>query len=495
MVRKWLRVKVIDPETRDRRITWAYMIFVCAMLLHHVYVTMYFATVENGAITFRIPWVVLAGITFLMGRMWKDPCFWVLTPLLLLKVLRVAIPSPEEAWEYQRYWWMCIYAFYVCYGAGRVLSAKDRKTLAALFCRLWTLAMVVYACIGLYTVWSGDAVANLGSREFYIHSSEERLWPIYHPVEAGTLTAASIPITLAGFFLAKRRTERVLYIAAGILIFLMGTFCVSRIGYVLTAVGISAPASLALQHFLSGKMKKGKGYTVLRTVTVTAVCAGIAVLLIVVQMKAVPAYNRLRSNGGGLLAAATAEEMEAAGETEIPGAGIETGLANREFVTDQGINGFLTGRLEIWVHIYDGFDHYPKYAVVGQGGIEPMAHINSFIRYDKTPIYHFHSTFIQTLWENGVVGFLLFASFFGIFLWNAGRLFFDRNAPMWERVIPMPAVLCWMADLVDCAGYCNWGKPPMTILYFFAGLTIAIAAENRRRRKARKHGEAQTSLS
>jgi len=123
--------------------------------------------------------------------------------------------------------------------------------------------------------------------------------------------------------------------------------------------------------------------------------------------------------------------------------------------------------------------------LIGTGVHDPMHHINYYIRYGLALpyIYHFHSTFIQTLWESGIPGFLLFTAFFGIFLWNAFLLFRNRKLPFWQRLIPLPAFLCWLADMVDVAGYCNWGKPPMTLLYLFAGLTIAFAREMRKGEK------------
>ena len=122
---------------------------------------------------------------------------------------------------------------------------------------------------------------------------------------------------------------------------------------------------------------------------------------------------------------------------------------------------------------------------IGAGVYDPMRHINSYIRHGLAlpEIYHFHSTFIQTLWESGIPGYLLFVAFFVIFALNAIRLIRDRSLPLWQRILPIPAALCWLADMADCTGYCNWGKPPMTILYLFTGLTIAIARENRKNNK------------
>ena len=458
--------RVIDPETRDRRITWVYMALALLALMHHVYVTVYFPFPENGAIPFRFAWVILAGVTIVLGRMWKDWGSRILTALLLIKILRIAIPAPELVRETQADFENCIYAFYICYGAGRVFSRKDRETFISLFCALWTLAMVVFSCIGLYVVFSGNPVPNLGDRPFEINIYENRLWPVYHPVEAGTMAALSLAVALAGFFITKRKALRALYIPAAVVIFLLNIFCISRTSYILTAMGIGAPVAMLLYELMARRGRQGKTFTLLRTAAAFAAFAGVAALALLLQMKAVPAYNTLRSSGG-LISTAAAEGTQPAAVEIIP----------RAFVTEEGADGFLTGRLAIWIHCCSGISHMPIYALTGAGVYEPMEHINTVIRAGLALqyIYHFHSTFIQTLWESGIPGFLLFVSFFGIFAVNAVRLILNRNLPLWQRLIPLPALLCWLADMVDCSGYCNWGKPPMTLLYLFTGLTVVLA--------------------
>lgn len=497
--------RVIDPDTRDRRITLAYMVFAVVMLLHHVYVTVFFPFPENGAIPFRYPWVILAGVSILLGRMWKDPCSWILLGLLLMKFLRIAIPMPELISETQAVYELCIYAFFICYGAGRVLNRKDRKLFISLFCAAWTLAMVVYSCIGIYVVLTGTTVPNLGTRPFYLHPSENRLWPVYHPVEGGTLAAVSMAVLLTGFFLTERKWIRALYIPAAVLIFLLNVFCSSRTSYILMAMGIGAAVSMLVYELLLKWKKQGKTFTFLRLVATFAAFAALTVLLLLAQMKAIPVYNTLRSRGAGMISTAMAEEPEEipplrseeteeeAGtapeenETVPEGAGKDSSveLSTRSFVTEEGVDGFLTGRYEIWTTVKDALEHFPIFVLIGQGVYDPMDHINSYIRQGNAlpEIYHFHSTFIQTLWESGFPGYLLFTAFFIIFAWNAIRLIRDRSLPLWQRILPIPAALCWLADMADCTGYCNWGKPPMTILYLFTGLTIAIARENRKNNK------------
>ena len=496
-LKETLSRKVIDPDTRYRWITVAYMVFVMMMLMHHVWVTAYYATVEDGAIMLRFPWIILAGAGILLGRMWKDKCFWLLLVLLLLKFLRVAIPMPEKISETQRVYELCIYSFFICYGAGRVLNGKDRKTFISVFCALWTTAMTVYACFGLYPVLTGTSIWNLGTEGFYIRPAEQRLWPVYHPVEAGTMTASGIAAALVGFFISRRKAVRALYLCGTVLMFLMGVFCISRTSYLLTAAGIAALLSMLLYEQLCKREKRGRFFTPLRMAVTFAAFSVMMVLLVLLQIKMIPAADVLRSSGTGLIAEAAAEETVPAseeislitGEETEEAAGEETEeqapvhISNREFVTDEGADGFLTGRWLIWTHVYDCFEERLSiYMLIGQGVYKPMEYINSAIRKGlaKPYIYHLHSTFIQTLWESGFPGFITFAAFFGIFAWNAFQLIRNRKLPLWQRMIPVPALLCWLADMVDCTGYCNWGKPPMTILYLFTGLTIAIARENRK---------------
>ena len=491
-LKETLSRKVIDPDTRYRWITVAYMVFAMMMLMHHVWVTAYYATVEDGAIMLRFPWIILAGAGILLGRMWKDKCFWLLLALLLMKFLRIAIPMPEKISETQRIYELCIYSFFICYGAGRVLNGKDRKTFISVFCALWTAAMTVYACLGLYPVLTGISIWNLGTEGFYIRPAEQRLWPVFHPVEAGTMTASGIAAALVGFFMSRRKAVRALYLFGAVLMFLMGVFCISRTSNLLTAAGIAAPLSMLLYERLCKQKKQGKFFTPLRITAAFAAFSVIMVMLVVLQIKMIPAFNALRSNNTGLIPEAAAEEtapesgeipLITEAETEETAGQVPVEISTRGFVTDEGADGFLTGRWRIWTHIYDCFEErYSIYMLIGQGVYKPMEHINGYIRKGLALpyIYHLHSTFIQTLWESGFPGFIAFTAFFGIFAWNAFRLIRNRKLPLWQRMIPVPALLCWLADMVDCTGYCNWGKPPMTILYLFTGLTIAIARENRK---------------
>ena len=80
------------------------------------------------------------------------------------------------------------------------------------------------------------------------------------------------------------------------------------------------------------------------------------------------------------------------------------------------------------------FNHKIKLQVDGYTGTETLVDFPVLVRIS----------------ESGIPGFLLFAAFFGIFAWNAFLLLRDRRLPMWQRILPIPAALCWLADMADC---------------------------------------------
>lgn len=466
--------RVLDPETRDRWITVCWMILTMAMLLHHIWVTVHFAVPENGSLALRFPWVLLAGVSFFLGRMWKDRGWWVLMALLAVKILRVAIPMPGALSDSQSVFELCLYAFGICYAVGRVLSEKDRERFIDWFCGLWTAAMAVYACIGLYTVWNNAVIPNLGTKKFFIETNRftnvTRLWPVYHAVEGGVIASAGIATALVGFFRTKQRWVRVLYASAIILMVLMGIFTDSRTNLILTAMGISFPACILCGEKIVKTGSNRKRTTALRAAVTGILFVGLSLVLILLQQQVVPVYNALRTGRNPIISTALAEEAE------------PMEMLTRQFSLEGGADKFLTGRLTVWKTALTVMGEDPEKLLWGQSVYKVMGPINEYqAAYGLAETYHLHNTFIQTLWESGIPGLLLFAGFFGIFAWSGIRLAADSGAPLWQRLLPLPAALCWLADMVDCTGYCNWGKPPMTILYLFAGLTIAVWAERKRK--------------
>ena len=85
--------------------------------------------------------------------------------------------------------------------------------------------------------------------------------------------------------------------------------------------------------------------------------------------------------------------------------------------------------------------------------------------------------------QAGIPGFLLWAFGIGQFLFYAFCLVKNQELPMWMRMVSLPAIACLAGDIAECSSCTEFGYPPMTILYLFIGLTIAIGKATAKRKK------------
>ena len=68
--------------------------------------------------------VISAVMAIVLGKLWKDKGFWILMAYLLLKIVRVAIPDPQNLFEYtvSDHLMTGFWVFTACYGMARVFS-------------------------------------------------------------------------------------------------------------------------------------------------------------------------------------------------------------------------------------------------------------------------------------------------------------------------------------------------------------------------------------
>ena len=469
--------RIIDPVSRYRPISLIYIVFACAMLMHHVYITIHFSSISFGPSIFRIPWIIFGVVSFFLGRMWKDKGFWFLAAWLLLKYLRVAIPDAAHLKKVYNVYQLCFYAFFGCYAIGRVLSEKDRKTFISLFCALWTAAVVVLFSLGLYTAWTGIEIKNLGSKAIRITDGDFRLATVYYPVECGVLASVSIAMALIAISLSRHKAVKTLYLLAIPVMVITGALTVTRMSNITNALVFSFAICYAFSRGKTGpaglfkRMPKAARYAV-----AIAAFAVLSVGLIYVQQKIVPGFNALRTQKGLVIRSAMAETAAETGNA----------IADRPIEFGGGIDTFLNGRITIWKNVLAAMKEDRSLILWGQSTVNIIAPVNEIrIPNGLYKVYHAHNTLIQAFLENGIPGFLLYFSFLLYFLKNAFQLLWCKTAPTWQRFLPIPTLICWCVDMIDCTGYVNLGRPPMTILYVFAGLTIAVAADYRRQRKSR----------
>jgi len=468
---KWLQIighRIIDSSTRYRAISIAYIIYACIMLMHHVYVTIYFSAVPYGPSVFKIPWIIFVIVSILLGRMWKDKGFWILLALVLLKYLRVAIPIADHLRETMHVYRLCFYAFFGCYSIGRVLSEDDRKTFIQLFSALWTIAVTVLFSLGIYTAWTGIEIKNLGY--YSVRIMYGRLGTVYHPVETGILASISIAIVLVAFCIYKNRIIKCLYLVPVPMFLVVGALTGTRASYILSSLELSFFICMMIfSHKKDKQQADEKKQKVIKLVLSLSVFIILSVFLIVLQNNITPVFNSLRQ-----------QTVVSAAQNPVPST--DTEFLERQFNLYGNIRSISNGRIDTWRAVLIAAQRQPKIFLWGQSLYNTMAPVDAIMAEKGWLIvYHTHNTLIQTFLENGIPGLLLFLLFFILFIKNALFLIFNRTTSLWQRLLPLPAVVCWMADMVDCTAYVDFGKPPMTILYVFTGLTIAVSTVMRKK--------------
>ena len=84
--------------------------------------------------------------------------------------------------------------------------------------------------------------------------------------------------------------------------------------------------------------------------------------------------------------------------------------------------------------------------------------------------------------ESGIPGGVLYVCFILSVVIPAVKVLFTRRLPMWMRQFPLPMLCCFLAETVDCTCKISTMHPQTTLLYLFAGLTLA-ASEYARKTK------------
>lgn len=504
-----LHRKVIQPETRWAAVNWIYGIFACAMMLHHIYILLYMPVSRvKGEFVFEIFWYVFAGMSILLGRMWKDKGFWLLAILLGMKFFRTVLPDYAGAASVWNVFVNSIYAYFCCYAVGRALKESARRKLTIAFIILWTVGMTIYCGAGVYTAWTGNILYNLGDKRFFI-SSKGRLTPLLYCVTAGLLFSISCAVTMVGMTATKKRALRWLWLPSLLVMIMAADLTVTRTAYII----IAGEAALVLcfllwDRWISGRPGNGIRETGsdrgtfrqerYRNAGKWAVLVALFGILVVglsfVQSKFVGEFNHLKENGS-LLPTATAEETVHQEEEDLPEENEiideeEREIQNRDFVLDGDMNDFLNGRAVIWSSALQVLREHPNILLWGKSCYEPMTEINEVIHqgpYINYVALHCHNRFFQTVIETGIFGLLICIVFFIRFVVAAFRLMINKQLPIWIRLISLPGLACLAADLIDYTCRVNLAHPQMTLMFFFIGITIA---EDQAARKLKKGSEA-----
>ena len=387
---EWIKKNIFDPETRNPLITTIYCGVAMVMLMNHVYITVYFPKTYNIIVAAQWPWTIFAIVSIILGRMWRDKGFWIFMALLLVKFLRYYIPS-EDVWNSIP----CTGFYFIggCYSVGRILSSKDRKRFIIAFCAVWTIAMVVFSCLCIHVAWTWDEIKNLGNGGIRIgYGGENRLYPIYHPVQAGVLASASLAVVLVGFYTVKNKVWKALFLVGFVIEFIFGILTTSRVTHIVNGFLASAFVCIIISGRIKGPMKTWQ--------KILIPVGGIIlfVLFVYIHSFGIKVFNDIRNGRGMIISSAYADTV--------------TGLKPRDINLDHGLDAFLNGRIDIWESTFHVLKENPDLLLWGRSGIDPFGIVNEY-RYSKNMGYraHTHNTWLQILLENGIPGLLLYLAF------------------------------------------------------------------------------------
>ena len=128
----------------------------------------------------------------------------------------------------------------------------------------------------------------------------------------------------------------------------------------------------------------------------------------------------------------------------------------------------LNNRLDIWKSVRQYMSEHPQKLLFGLSVDGSAA--EAVNRKD-----HVHNILIQTLMEGGIPGLALFIALLGYFLFHTIRLWAHWDLPLWQRILPMPVLSVLLLDMAECLTHFAFGHPPMTLMYFFMGCTVATS--------------------
>lgn len=457
--------KIIDPETRLKGVTVAYIVLAAAALLHHIYVTMYHKYVLTGYTDLGVPLLIFSIITFLFGKLWKDKVSWILLALLCLKYVRSAYEGQQVLNDTTYIYFMSVYAFFGCYGVGRALSRKYWKTFLSAFCCLWTLAALVLASIGLYVIVTRIPIPNFGTEWFTIAGN--RAYFVYEPVTAGIILSICMFVALLGCSLTKKRILQGLYILSSLVFFSAGSFTGTRTAYMLSAFLLALLLYIPLRDRVKPGCPKNAALTAGKYCLLFTVCIAAAVAVAFIHSWSLNLLKGIQLQSGLLVSTAYAET-----EMSLPE------ITRRDLQLNAGLSYFLSGRLELWKDTLKILTSGPRNLFIGQSVYNPMDLINNFRQSQGLMrLSHCHNTFIQIFLENGLPGLILYLSFIVVFVLHAEKLIRNHELPFWQRILPFGTLLCLAEGMVENTCHVTYGYPQMTILYLFAGFTVALSRQ------------------
>ena len=384
-----------------------------------------------------------------IGKLWKDRGFQILFVYLLYILLRTVITDLNGLFSirFSESILTGIWAFSACYGLAKILKKEELKSCLRISSLIWTLAIAVSCCVGIYAAWRGERIYTAGDAAFW-GLYPKRLMIPYLPTVSGALTSLSALIALCAFVCHKNRYIRLAYGIAMVPILLALSLTDSRTGFISFAFGAAVLTFICLSRWKDRTGLETTRKTIVRQkllagVVSLLVCAGAVFLL----MSAENAFHTLRTRGGLLISNAYAE---AAGSTS----------AARGF---SGDSGMLTGRFELWKSTVHYLIHHPLTLLFGAGKADPMAMINP-------QMAHTHNLPLMILVESGIIGAAILLLFI-LYVCRNGLREIRKHGNIYPVLLLSVVASIITGDMAECFAWMAAGSfPSLPFLFVIIGI-------------------------
>ncbi len=459
------------------------------LLWHFVHILQFYGL---PAIEAYLPmlWGGLAALLLRRGHTWQRKSFWLLAISLGYIFLHNLLMGRTEMEVGLTTVANGLLAFGVYYQLAFGFTKERLRSFLSLSCGLWVLLESLLALCGiLAALYDQTIYTAAGSNLLGLKNSRLHLL-IYATITASNLTVAFL-LGCLGLALTRRPLVRGLYLLGMLILAFALGLTVTRTGYLTLGLGVGlCLASLALPRLrtlLHGLYLLGMlilafalGLTVTRTGYLTL---GLGVGLCLASL-ALPRLRTLLHGREWLvrllclamvaLVILTAYFALNATISLFNGMHQSVQAAAEEAVQQRPLQfntHLLTERQYIWKGVYRYFRDNPQDLLFGVGVDHATQRVQPYTG-STLSYFHAHSIYLQALLEFGLVGLALLLLVLWRFARASLRLLLHREAPLWQRMLPILPIMVLVADLAECLLMLNCGYPALYFCLLLMGMTL-----------------------
>lgn len=345
-------------------------------------------------------------------------------------------------------------AMLFCFSAALIQDEQGLKRMIAAVCSLWIAWMTILSLAALYAAFTGTHLHQTSNARFIgINAGDNRLYIMdFCTNAAGNLLTAIL--MAAGCLLTAKKTwqKAVLTIA---LLPLLAALSLTDARTSFIAVGVGFGAMAACLIFRDVKCGGGalRYFIALAAAAVVMVISYLALTFLTNTLGAfVPGYT------SAILPAALAD-----GGTVV----------HRTI----GSGSLLTYRDDVWRGFFAFLKAEPGTLFTGTGPASLMERVMPFVVSAQAVFDHPHCMYLHVLGSYGIPGFLLMVLFLALFARRSWQLIFSDHAPLWRRLLPIPAIAVLVCELVECLTMGRVNGPILILLFLCFGAVFAPLEE------------------